>query len=172
MRFVDVCAIFLPTHRRTQVEVMGKLAVHAGAFCLLGVASSVFARNASDDAQIRVVVSSFSDIWARADIRGFESLLTEDVEWVVRSGTFLKGRPDVVAHHATLMERNFKGSRVSWQPLAVRFVRPDVAIVHVAAELTLQDGTKRPNGMVTLVFAKEAEQWRITAVQNTDRATQ
>jgi uncharacterized protein (TIGR02246 family) len=126
----------------------------------------------NDEREIQAIITGFSDIWARADVRAFENLLTEDAEWVVRSGTFLKGRPDVVAHHANLMARNFSGSRVVWQTLSLRFLRPDVAIAHVAAQLTLRDGTERPPGTVTLVFAKGVEGWRIAAVQNTDRTSQ
>ena len=118
------------------------------------------------------MIEGFSAIWARADVKVFEQLLTEDADWVVRSGTYLKGRPAVVAHHANIMTGSFSGSSVVWQPLAVRFVRPDVAIAHIAAELTLRDGSKRPPGSVTIVFLKTSNGWRITAVQNTDRVSQ
>ena len=137
----------------------------------LGVSPSVVAQSADQEA-IQAIITSFSDIWARADVQAFENLFTEDAEFVNRSGVFLNGRAEVVAHHATLMTRNFMGSRVIWQTLDLRFVRPDIAIAHVAAELTLRDGTKRPNGTVTIVFVREAAGWKITAVQNTDRVTQ
>jgi uncharacterized protein (TIGR02246 family) len=145
-----------------------RLAVALG---LVLASASAFAQNSDAEQQIRAIIAGFSDIWARADLSAFENLLTEDADWVVRGGTFLEGRPHVVAHHARLLAGNFSGSRVSWQTLGVRFVRSDVAIAHVAAEAILQDGTNR-NGIVTLVFVKGADRWRITAVQNTDRTSQ
>ena len=141
------------------------------AFGLILATGSLEAQLSREGEQdIRSMLTGFSDIWARADIKAFEQLLTEDAEWVTRTGTFLKGRREVVAHHATIMTGIFAGSRVVWEPLAVRFVRPDVAVVHVAAQLTLRDGTRRPGGMVTLVLVKQPGRWWITAVQNTDRA--
>jgi uncharacterized protein (TIGR02246 family) len=147
-------------------------AVSLATISLMLIGTSATAQESSEDErQIRAIITDFSDVWARADVQAFESLLTEDAEWVVRSGTFLKGRPEVVAYHADLMSRNFSGSHVVWQPVALRFLRPDVVVAHVAAQLTLRDGTERPPGMVTLVFAKGAGRWRITAVQNTDRTS-
>jgi len=138
---------------------------------VLAAVVSVDAQTADEQA-IRAMIKGFSDIWARADVKAFEQLLTEDADWVVRSGTYLKGRPAVVKHHANIMTGSFNGSSVAWQLLDLRFVRPDVAIAHIAAELTLRDGTKRPPGSVTIVFLKTANGWRITAVQNTDQTAQ
>ncbi len=144
----------------------------ATALCSFSLILAGVSLNAQQDRQdeqtILGIIRGFSDIWARADVKAFEQLLTDDAAWVVRSGTFLKGRADVVSHHAKIMTDTFAGSRVSWQPLAVRFLRPDVAVAHVAAELTLRDGTKRP-GMVTLVVVKQGGRWLLTAVHNTDR---
>lgn len=141
------------------------------AFCLAAAVPSVFAQS-TDEEQIRAIITEFSGIWARADVDAFGALLTEDAQWVVRSGTYLNGRPEIVAHHAQLMNRNFAGSRVVWNLLDLRFPRPDVAIAHVAAQLTLRDGTDRTPGTVTIVFLRGADRWMITAVQNTDRLSQ
>jgi uncharacterized protein (TIGR02246 family) len=124
-----------------------------------------------DERAIRDRLVGFSPIWEKADINAFERLLTEDAEWVTRTGTYLKGRPDVVAHHARMLTDTFKGSRVVWTPLNVRLLRPDVAVAHVAAQLTVPDGTQRPSGMVTVVLVKRDIKWLITAVQNTDRSS-
>jgi uncharacterized protein (TIGR02246 family) len=144
---------------------------------LVAIVSLLFANSSgaqvatNDERTIQSIITGFSDIWAKADVDAFEGLLTEDAEWVVRSGTLLDGRPAVVAHHANLMRNNFSGSKVVWQTLGIRFLRPDVAIAHVATVLTLRDGAQRP-GTVTLVFAKEADRWLLTAVQNTDHPAQ
>ena len=58
------------------------------------------------------MLEGFSAIWARADVKAFEQLLTEDADWVVRSGSYLKGRAAVVAHHANIMTGSFNGSSV------------------------------------------------------------
>ena len=56
---------------------------------LVFAAQSVLAQSSTDDQEIRAIVKGFSDIWARADIKAFERLLTEDAGWVVRLHSLL-----------------------------------------------------------------------------------
>jgi hypothetical protein len=64
---------------------------------------------AESDAQkeqaVRKVLSSFVDIWNRNDMRtSFGKLFTSDADFVVLSGTYLKGRDEIVAHHIKIRE--------------------------------------------------------------------
>ena len=138
---------------------------------LMLLPGSPVAQTRSDDEEtIRNVLNGFSRIWDQADIKAFDRLLVDNAQWVTRTGRYLKGRSEVVAHHATLMTDTFKGSRVVWTPLNVQFLRGDVAVAHVAARITFSDAAKRPpgSGVVTLVLVRSGTNGLIAAVQNTD----
>ena len=51
----------------------------------------------------------------------------------------------------------------------IRFLRPDVAIIHLELNLTYKTGgeEKKINGMITLVMKKENGKWEIATFQNT-----
>jgi hypothetical protein len=54
---------------------------------------------------VRKVLSSFVDIWNRNDLPiSFGKLFTSDADFVVLSGTYLKGRDEIVAHHIKIRE--------------------------------------------------------------------
>jgi uncharacterized protein (TIGR02246 family) len=140
-------------------------------FGLMALAGSPVAQaRPNDEEAIQKVLSGFSRIWDQADVKAFERLLAEDAQWVTRTGRYLKGRSEIVAHHATVMTDTFKGSRVVWNPLNIKFLRGDVAVAHVAAQMIFSDAAKRPpgSGVVTLVLVKSGSDWLIAAAQNTD----
>ncbi len=139
------------------------------ALLLLAIPISLKAR-AEDDTQkeqaVRKVLSSFVDIWNRNEIRtSFGKLFTSDADFVVLSGTYLKGRDEIVAHHIKIREDVYKDSHLVWNPIRVKFVRPDVAVAEVATEITF--GQDKRNSFATIVVVQENSQWLITSMENT-----
>ena len=72
----------------------------------------------------------------------------------------------------------FKGSKLAMSPTRIRFVRPDVAIVDVATELSELRG-RTPSGVkargdgkirtrLQEVFVKDGGRWRIASYHNVD----
>jgi len=126
-----------------------------------------------DEQRVRAILNTFTDVWNRADIEAFTQLFAEDAEYVTRGGTYLRGRPEIVRHHAELLAGAFKDSHVTWTPLNIRFIRPDVAVAHVRTDVTFAETVARPPGagMVTVVLVKTGNGLLITVVQNTDLPT-
>ena len=105
-------------------------------------------------------------------MKALAALVAEDVDFVTVRGIWLKGRKDFEEHHATIHVMQFKESVRTTTDVQVKFLKPDVAIVHVSGELKGEkglDGTPLPprQGIFTRVVTKEGGKWLIRASQNT-----
>jgi uncharacterized protein (TIGR02246 family) len=71
-----------------------------------------------------------------ANPQSFGRLFTEDADFVVVGGHHLTGRDEFVKYHVNFREGPYKDSHLVWNPVRIRFIRPDVAVAEVAAEIT------------------------------------
>ena len=123
----------------------------------------------------RAVSDGFVDAWNRHDMAAFAALYAENADFVNVLGLWLHGRAAIQEHHAAIHATRMKTSRLTALETEVRFLRPDVALVHVHWELTgqiAQDGAALPprQGVLSHVVAKTGGKWLITSSQNTDIA--
>ena len=86
---------------------------------------------------------------------------------------WIHGKPDFEKYHTRLLNGRFHGVKFEVLQVAVRFLRPDIAIVHWSWTGTGDknpDGTtrKRRLGMMTMVAEKRAGSWLVVASQNDD----
>ena len=136
---------------------------------LLAIALSATATAQTDaqkDQAVRKVLSTFVDVWNRNEMKtSFGKLFTDDADFVVLSGTYLKGRDEIVAHHLKIRAGVYGDSHLVWNPVNVRFIRPDVAVAEVATEITF--GKEKRNTFATIVLIQQNSQWLITAMENT-----
>jgi len=135
----------------------------------LAAATSAKAQRDLDERAIRKVMSDFVDEVNHHDSVAFGKLLAAEAEFVVITGEDLKGRSEVEKYHAKIWATsdNFKDSQLTWTPLNVRFLDPNVAVAHVSAERFYSDTKDKRTMLVTLVLAKEGGRWLVTAIQNT-----
>ena len=137
------------------------------------IAAPVEAQNPADEAALRNLPVAFVAAWAARDATALGAIMTDDVDFVNVAAMHVKGRPDLVKLHAGLFAGRFKNSTNTLVDSSVRFLRPDIALVHWHWKLTGDlgaDGTPRPfrSGLMTLVAEKTAGKWLIAATQNTD----
>ena len=123
----------------------------------------------------RGVSDGFADAWNRHDMAAFAALYTENADFVNVLGVWLRGRTGIQEHHATIHAARMKTSLLTALETEVRFLHPDVALIHVHWELTGQagpDGAVLPTrqGILSHVIVKTGRKWRITSTQNTDIA--
>ena len=119
------------------------------------------------------LVDGFLRAFNAHDAEAFWSLFTEDADWVSVAGIRVKGRADIQAEHEKAFTTFFKSAALASTGTTVRLVRPDVAVVPFTWELTGQVDKEGKiaaprRGVITIVAAKEDDQWRITAGQNTN----
>jgi uncharacterized protein (TIGR02246 family) len=127
----------------------------------------------AEEPAIHKVLDQFEAAWNRHDAAGLASLFAEDGDFVNVIGMWVQGRAAI----AGVMERNhrtiFRESHLAQTGLAVRFPRPDVAVVHGTWDLTGERSWEdQPlplrEGRITMLMTREVEGWMIAAFQNTD----
>ncbi|MBF6333411.1 SgcJ/EcaC family oxidoreductase [Nocardia transvalensis] len=123
----------------------------------------------TDEAAIRALFDRTSRAWADADAHAFASAFTEDADYVTFFGPHYKGRADIEAVHRPLFEKWQKGSHLDGEIVSLRFLTPDVALVHGRGAVV--KGRKRRNRFntkVTLhVAVRQDGEWRFAAFHNT-----
>ena len=95
-----------------------------------------------------------------------------DAEFTNVAGSHVKGQAEIEKFLAAGFATRLKAA--TWKPVntTIRFIRPDVAIVHVTSEISgflNPDGSTAPphNELSIRVFQKDSGVWRVAAFHNT-----
>jgi uncharacterized protein (TIGR02246 family) len=128
---------------------------------------------AEDAAAIRAVLDRQGDAWNRHDMDAFVAETMPDVDWINVVGMHWKGRDTVRTAHAVLHTGMFAHSRLlPPEQSEMRQIAPNVVIeTHVGR---LEGAALRPDGkpypddgnLITVVFVKSREGWRIAHADN------
>jgi uncharacterized protein (TIGR02246 family) len=137
----------------------------------LAALSAALAQTKSDEADIRNVPRAIGDAWNRHDGHALAQVMANDVDFVTVGAMWLHGREDFEKYHARLLSGRFNQSTMTVLQTAVRFLRPDVAIVHwswkIAGDRNVDGTSRQPRyGMMTMVVEKRNGSWLVVASQN------
>ncbi len=130
------------------------------------------AYNTNDLTRLNALASRWERYWNKHNMDSMATMLKPDVDFVNVAGIWLKGRPATVADHKQKHEGViFKNSTWSTDSVAIKYVKPDLAIVHIGWGLKDDydaDGTPRKprHGIFTWVVVKEKEEWLLLAGHN------
>ena len=138
-------------------------------FLLFVAVHAAFAQSnrEADEAAIRENVKQLESGWNTKSGALFAKPFAEDADYVVINGSHIKGRKVIESAHKGIFETIFKDTTLTLNVKQIRFVRPDVAVVHVNGH---RDGPTKEliqDAILTMVMVKEKEGWSITAFQNT-----
>jgi uncharacterized protein (TIGR02246 family) len=126
--------------------------------------------NPADEAAVRDLYQQLMDGWNRGSGEGFAAVLAEDGDLVAFDGTHFKGRKEIAPFHQQLFDKWMKGTRLIGQVEDVRFLSPDVAVMHAVGR-TVMCGKTEPSperdSIQTLVATRQGGEWRLAAFQNT-----
>jgi uncharacterized protein (TIGR02246 family) len=125
----------------------------------------------TDEAAVRALYQEFMEAWNRGSGAELAAVFTTDGDLVGFDGTHLKGRQEIARFHQRLFDTWLRGSRLVGQVTGVRFLGPDVAVLHAVGGTVLR-GRRAPaperDSIQTLVVSRRAEgDWRLAAFQNT-----
>ena len=125
----------------------------------------------ADEAAVRALYQQLMDGWNQGSGAAFAAIFTEDGDLVAFDGTHFKGRQEIAPFHQELFDKWLKGSRLVGRVEDVRFLSPDVALMHAVGG-TVMRGKSEPSperdSIQTLVATRqEGDQWRLAAFQNT-----
>ncbi len=123
--------------------------------------------HAGDEGAIRSLFTIFSETLNQRDIKTWSRLFTEDADFVVVTGRYLKGRDEIETYHAQIWAGVYKDSRQATTSLAVRFLAPDIAVARAGAEIVYNEGKDKRTVWFIAVLTKHGTQWLIDAAQTT-----
>jgi uncharacterized protein (TIGR02246 family) len=127
----------------------------------------------ADEAAIRAVETRSREAWNRHDPSAYAARYAEDADSVNVVGWWWKGRPEIEQKVAAAHRFIFRNSVLSSDVAAIRFLTPDIAVVHVRwsmiGHLNL-DGSRAEtrHGVSSEILQKQAGQWMIASFHNTD----
>ena len=125
---------------------------------------------ASDEASIRESVKQMETGWNTKSGAAFAKPFAEDADYVVINGNYIKGRSAIEAGHQRIFDTIYKETTLSLTVKQIRFLRSDVAVAHVSAQLSGPAKDTVNNAMITVTLTKEKQGWVIAAFQNTSVA--
>jgi uncharacterized protein (TIGR02246 family) len=128
--------------------------------------------NHDDREAIRAVIAATTEAFSRHDAKAFTRFYTPDAELVTVRGERMNGTAEIEKGLARIFATRAKGATLRTLDVSVRFIRPDVAVAHVANEL---GGLVSPAGeplpphreLSVRVMVKEQDRWLVTAFHNT-----
>jgi len=159
----------MKNHTRNRRLLCVLLAVVACALNSPARASAAPGTNAADEAALREKVRQLEDGWNTKSGALFAKPFAADADYVVINGMHMRGREAIEQSHQHIFDTIYKNSTLSLSVKQVRFLRPDVAVVHVLGHNKTRHGeeTRETDAIVTLVLTKEKGDWKIVAFQNT-----
>jgi uncharacterized protein (TIGR02246 family) len=122
---------------------------------------------------VRQLLVEAAAAWNRHDLAAFADRFTPDGEVIPPSGAWWRGRGEIAAQLQALHKGPLKNSRVRFDVIAIRFLTPEVALVHANGEDDLgqvgPDGKRLPpgRGHVTFVVERRDRAWQIRLEQVT-----
>ena len=148
------------------------------AFVMLSICLSADAANrtdtaarAKDEAVIKERVKMMESGWNTKSGALFAKPFAEDADYVVINGMHIQTRAAIERSHQQIFDTIYKNTSITLSVKQIRFLKPDVAVVHVTGKRRSLSGTpaKEDQGaIITLVMRKEKEDWQIVAFQNTE----
>jgi len=124
----------------------------------------------ADEAAMRGLYQQLMDGWNRGSGDAFAAVFMEDGDLVAFDGTHFKGRGEIAPFHQELFDKWLKGTRLVGRVEDVRFLSPDVALMHAVGS-TMMRGKTEPSperdSIQTLVAVRQDGKWRLAAFQNT-----
>jgi uncharacterized protein (TIGR02246 family) len=125
--------------------------------------------HSEDEAAIRAVIANLSDAWTKADAKLWGDQFAEDADFTAWTGGSVKGREAITRGHEEVFHVFYPGTKQRLNVRSIRFLRNDVAVVHVEANVVKKEEEfpSTPQSVPVLVLTKEKGKWQIVVFQNT-----
>jgi uncharacterized protein (TIGR02246 family) len=133
--------------------------------------SAARAQTKADEEAVHNLPQAFVAAFNKHDGHQLTQIMADDIDFVTVGAMWLHGKSDFEKYHTRLLDGRFHGIKTDVLQVAVRFLRPDIAIVHwswTAVGDKNADGIPRNRryGMMTMVAEKRSGIWLVVASQN------
>ncbi|MEK6282461.1 MAG: SgcJ/EcaC family oxidoreductase [Acidobacteriota bacterium] len=124
---------------------------------------------AEDEAAIRENVRQMEAGWNTKQGALFAKPFAPDADYVVINGMYFQGRDAIEKAHQQIFNTVFKNTTVRLSIKQIRFLRLDVAVVHVTGHRDAPENERElvSDAFMTMVMTRDKEGWKIAAFQNT-----
>jgi uncharacterized protein (TIGR02246 family) len=143
-----------------------KILVTLALLTLFALSVSAQSHNA-DEAAMREAVKQMETGWNTKNGATFAKPFAEDADYVIINGNYIKGRALIESSHQRIFDTVFKDTTLSLTVQQIRFLRLDVAVIHVKGQRTSPASELNQGALITLIMTKEKQGWTIAAFQNT-----
>ena len=123
----------------------------------------------TDDAEITALFERMCAAWSAGDAKDYATCFTEDCDYVSYDGYRAHGRPAVLDSHDKLFAGVLYGSSLVGEVESIRYLDPDVALVHATGSVLVAWRTKLPRRRLTrntIAAVRTPAGWRFTAIHN------
>lgn len=127
----------------------------------------------ADKTAIGKVMEAMNAGWNAHDMDAFGAVFRDSATFINVFGHLLDTRPTIVFHHKKIHERQFRETQIFTTKLDVRLLSEHVAVAMVywrlegARDPRTDEPVQPTNGVMTTTLTKEADGWKIVALQNT-----
>lgn len=134
--------------------------------------NTLFAQSGPDEAAIRSLVKTMADGWTDGNSQKFASVFADEHDYIVWNGIYMKGMntQSNAAAHQGLFESVYKDTDHHATVDKIRFIREDLALIHVLAAI-VPKGENRPTDPQVLwsgLLEKKDGGWKIISFHNLD----
>lgn len=123
-----------------------------------------------DEVAVRDLYRELMAGWNQGSGAAFAAVFAEDGDLVAFDGTHFQGRGVIAPFHQELFDKWVKGTRLVGRVADVRFLSPDVALLHATGG-TVKRGRSAPapeqDSIQTLIATRQGGVWHLAAFQNT-----
>lgn len=118
----------------------------------------------TDEAAVRGAVQKYLDSREQRDSKTLATLFVDDVDQLVSSGVWRRGRAELVT--GTLASSENNAGKRTLHVETIRFVTPEVAIADARYEIVGAEGTATRKMWSTFVMKRGDSGWQIAAIRN------
>jgi len=128
-----------------------------------------FTDDDEDRSAIADVVSGLERAWAAGDAGTWASFFAADADFTAWFGLYLHGCEAITDVHQEIFDTSCKHTKLRLDVRGLRFLRPDVAVLHFAGTVTGpgDDAPAQAQFAPVAVMAKEDGRWHVAVFHNT-----
>lgn len=128
----------------------------------------------TSDAEIAVLQVPLRMVaaWSRNDANGIADVFTKDGILILPGDVYKRGRDEIRAFMGAAYAGPFKGTGVTGQPVGLRFVSDEVALIHTEGGILAPGATEIDPELAvrsTWVCVRQDDGWYLAGYQNSPR---
>jgi uncharacterized protein (TIGR02246 family) len=123
--------------------------------------------------EILQLVEKMQKSWSEHDAKAYADSFAEDATFTTVFGNINEGKKLIEEGHALVFSKLFKNSSLTVTDTSVRFIKPNVASVHIRWKMkgaTQPDGTpwKERKGLLDWIVVSQNQRWEIVVAHNSE----